>query len=192
MMSKAIADTESLFAAWNNGDFEARDALLERVYPELKLLASRYLAREAAGHTLNTTALVHEACFTVLGDRMRQWQGRAQFFAFMATVMRHILVNHARGGQAAKRQGGRLRVPLHDELKGENDDPTAILDLESALLKLTEHAPRLAQVAECRIFGGLSDAEVAEALAMSERTAARDWQRARAWLRVALREAYDA
>lgn len=192
MMPKVSTDTEVLFSAWSHGDLEARDALLERVYPQLKQLASRHLALETPGHTLNTTALVHEACITVLGDRLRQWQGRAQFFAFMSTVMRHILVDYARGVQAAKRQGDRVRVSLHDGLQEEQQDPTAILDLENALLQLTQHAPRLAQVAECRIFGGLTDAEVAEALATSERTAARDWQRARTWLRIALRESHDA
>lgn len=181
---------EPLLRAWTAGDLAARDALLHQVYPDLKRIASRHLAHDATGHTLNTTALVHEAYVDLIGRDAPAWQGRAQFFAFMSTVMRHVLIDHARRRTADKRGGGAVRVALSDDLVGGESatDLAAMLDLDAAFDHLAAHAPRLAQVAECRLFGGMTDAEIGEALATSERTAARDWQRARAWLRVALTE----
>lgn len=183
-----LSEIEPLLAAWSQGDHEARDALLAQVYPDLKRIASRHLSREVTGHTLDTTALVHEAFLDVLDDTAPEWQGRAQFFAFMSTVMRHVLVDHARARAAGKREGDRIRVALREDLLGEDPDPAELLDLEAALERLALHAPRLASVAESRIFGGMNDAEIGAAFGTSERTAARDWQRARAWLRVALDE----
>ncbi|HET9066918.1 MAG TPA: sigma-70 family RNA polymerase sigma factor [Gemmatimonadales bacterium] len=181
---------EPLLRAWTAGDLAARDALLHQVYPDLKRIASRHLAHDATGHTLNTTALVHEAYVDLIGRDAPAWQGRAQFFAFMSTVMRHVLIDHARRRTADKRGGGAVRVALSDDLVGGESatDLAAMLDLDAAFDRLAVHAPRLAQVAECRLFGGMTDAEIGEALETSERTAARDWQRARAWLRVALTE----
>ncbi len=177
-----------LLDAWSAGDEAARDTLLELAYPHLKRMASGKLQGEAIGHTLDTTALVHEACLDLLASDRPEWRDRAQFFAFMSTVMRRVLVDHARQRGAAKRGGGWGRVELADHLVGREPDAAAILDLERALERLTSHAPRMAQVAECRIFGGMNDAQVAKALGLSERTAAREWQRGRAWLRVALEE----
>jgi RNA polymerase sigma factor (TIGR02999 family) len=179
---------EPLLEAWSAGDEEARDALLELVYPHLKRMASGKLQGEAVGHTLDTTALVHEACIDLLSSNRPDWRGRAQFFAFLSTVMRRVLVDHARRKGAAKRGGGWGRVELGDQLAGADPDAAAILDLERALERLAAHAPRMASVAVCRIFGGMSDEQVAEALDLSERTAAREWQKGRAWLRVALEE----
>jgi RNA polymerase sigma factor (TIGR02999 family) len=187
-MKTSIERIEPLLDAWSAGDEGARDTLLELVYPHLKRMASGKLQGEVAGHTLDTTALVHEACLDLLASDRPDWRGRAQFFAFMSTVMRRVLVDHARRKGAAKRGGGWGRVELADHLVGSDPDSAAILDLERALERLASHAPRMAQVAECRIFGGLNDAQVAEALGLSERTAAREWQRGRAWLRVALDE----
>jgi RNA polymerase sigma factor (TIGR02999 family) len=188
-MKPSIERIEPLLDAWAAGDEGARDRLLELVYPHLKQMASGKLQGEAVGHTLNTTALVHEACLDILASNPPDWRGRAQFFAFMSTVMRRVLLDHARRKGAAKRGGGWGRVELGDHLVGSDPDSAAILDLERALHRLEAHAPRMARVAECRIFGGMNDAQVAEALGLAERTAAREWQRGRAWLRVALEEA---
>jgi RNA polymerase sigma factor (TIGR02999 family) len=187
-MSVSVADIEPLLAAWSGGDEGARDQLMDVVYPHLKRMASRQLNSEAVGHTLNTTALVHEACIDLLRGDLPSWHGRAQFFAFMSTVMRRVLVDHARRRGAAKRGGDMIRVMLSEELMGRESGAEVILDLEAALERLAAQSPRMARVAVCRIFGGLSDAEVAEALGTSERTAAREWQRGRAWLRMALEE----
>lgn len=179
---------EALLAGWDADDTASRDALFALAYPELKRLARRHLEGEAVGHTLDTTALVNEACLGVLGLEAQTWRGRASFFALMSTVMRHVLIDHARRRRAGKREGTQVRVVLHDQLIGDDADPTALLDLESALERLTHHAPRMARIAECRLFGGMSDAEIASALGVAERTVSREWQRGKAWLRLALGE----
>ena len=184
----ALPELESLLHEWSAGDIAARDQLFPMVYPELKRMASRHLGHEATGHTLDTTALVHEACLGLLGTDVPDWRGRAQFFAFMSMVMRHVLVDNARRRRAEKREGERVRVELHADLAGRMADPTALLDLEAALTRLGTHASRMAKVAECRLFGGMNDAEIAKALDVSERTAAREWQRGKAWLQLALEE----
>lgn len=188
MMLLSTATIEPLLADWSAGDLAARDALLGHVYGDLKRIASRHLSRDATGHTLNTTALVHEAYVTLIGRDAPAWQGRAQFFAFMSTVMRHVLIDHARRRTADKRGGDAVRVELADDLVDRDAGVAGMLDIDAAFDRLAAHAPRLARVAECRLFGGMNDAEIGEALDISERTAARDWQRARAWLRVALAE----
>jgi RNA polymerase sigma factor (TIGR02999 family) len=191
-MPLALQELEPLLRAWSAGDLAARDELFPLVYPDLKRIASRHLDREVTGHTLDTTALVHEACLGLLGSDVPRWQGRAQFFAFMSTVMRHVLVDHARRRTADKRGGERVRVLLQDDLLGAAPAPDALLDLERAIEALAARSPRMARVAECRIFGGMTDAAIAEALDTSERTAAREWQRGKAWLRLALTEDDDA
>lgn len=183
-----LEQIETLLVSWAAGDTDARDTLLRLVYDDLKRLASRHLAREADGHTLDTTALVHEACADLLQQNAATWQQRPQFFAFMSTVMRHVLVDHARRRRSDKRGGTQQRVALRDDLMGTTSDVHDILDLDLAFSRLAAHAPRLAQVAECRLFGGMNDGEIALALGVSERTAAREWTRARAWLQVALSE----
>lgn len=187
-MSLSLPAVERLLQAWSSGDDRARDELLAMVYPHLKRMASRKLGGEAVGHTLDTTALVHEACVDLLEVDAPKWQGRASFFAFMSTVMRRVLVDHARRRGAAKRGGDWARVVLSDDLVGDEPGHDALLDLERVLNRLAEHAPRMARVVECRVFGGMTDAEVGEALGVSERTAAREWQRGRAWLRIALED----
>jgi RNA polymerase sigma factor (TIGR02999 family) len=187
-MKPSTERIELLLDAWSAGDDGARDTLVELVYPHLKRMASGKLRGETVGHTLDTTALVHEACLDLLSSDRPEWRGRAQFFAFLSTVMRRVLVDHARRRGATKRGGDWGRVELGDHLVGSDPDFGTILDLERALARLAANAPRMAQVAECRIFGGMNDAQVAEALEVSERTAAREWQKGRAWLRVALEE----
>lgn len=184
----ALPELESLLQEWSAGDIAARDRLFPMVYPELKRMASRHLGRESVGHTLDTTALVHEACLGLLGADVPDWRGRAQFFAFMSMVMRHLLVDHARRRRAEKREGERVRVELRPDMAGRTSDPAALLDLETALTRLGGQSPRMAKVAECRLFGGMNDAEIAKALDVSERTVAREWQRGKAWLQLALEE----
>ena len=162
------------------------EQLLPTVYDELRRLASHHLRRERADHTLQTTALVHEA-YERLADRSRVgWQGRAHFLAAAAQAMRRILIDHARERGAVKRGGGRQRVTLD----GLGDDPAGgALDLEDlialdrALRKLRALHEREARVLECRYFAGMTTREIATLLGVSERTVRGDWSHARAWLK---------
>jgi RNA polymerase sigma factor (TIGR02999 family) len=158
------------------------DGLLPIVYNELRRLAASYLSRERAGHTLQPTALVHEAYMRLLDQRQIDWANRAQLVGLAAVMMRRILVNHARDRVAGKRGGGAEHVPL--TLAGEGIGAPAInlLDLHDALNQLTELDPRKGKIVELKFFGGLTTEEIAEALALSTATVERDWKFARAWL----------
>jgi RNA polymerase sigma factor (TIGR02999 family) len=163
-------------------DGRALDALLPLVYDELKRMARRQLGAERSDHTLQPTALVHEA-YLKLGrlDRM-EWANRAQFFAVAAQAMRRILVDHAVARRTAKRGGGAEHVPLVEALLVSTEDAQEILALNGALARLEKREPRLARVVECRYFAGLSIEETAEATGTSPATVKRDWAVARAWL----------
>ncbi len=156
------------------------------VYDELRSLARRYMRSERREHTLQPTALVHEA-YLRLVDRPRvDWRGRTHFFAVGARVMRHLLIDHARGRGRKKRGGGRYRVTLTDWRAAGGEaglDPGELLDLDAALEKLARVDEREARVVELRFFAGLTVAEVAHALGVSKRTVEQDWTHARAWLR---------
>jgi RNA polymerase sigma-70 factor (ECF subfamily) len=171
---------------------EAWERLLPLVYSELRHIAHRQLAAEAVGHTLNTTALVHEA-YLKLKDQVRsEWVNHEQFFAVAARVMRRILVDYARR-HWAQRRGGPLRatMALNDAeqagLLAVAERARELLALDEALERLTAMDARLGQVVECRFFGGLSEQETARALGVSERTVSRDWATARGWLHEELR-----
>lgn len=157
------------------------DELVPLVYDELRLLARSQLKRLRPGETLNTTALVHEA-YLKLADSVPRWQSRRHFFATAAKVMRHLLVDAARRNAAAKRAGGAQRVPLRDDDAVLAQEAETVLAIDQALSELAEHLPRLARVVECRFFAGLTEAETAEALGVSDRTVRRDWLRARAFM----------
>lgn len=162
--------------------------LFPLVYDELKRVARRYLSRERAGHTLQPTALVHEAWMRLQGHEA-SWQGRTHVVAAGAQAMRHLLVDHGRGRRRAKRGGGVASVTLHEWLDAADQRPVSIEDvlaLDEALRKLAEVDARQARVVELRFFGGLSVPEVAEALGVSARTVEGEWTHARAWLRRAL------
>ena len=185
--------TEAL-AAMNRGAPEAMERLMPLVYRELKLIAHRQLSAEPSGHTLSTTAVVHEAYLRLAEQARSQWVERGQFFALAARVMRRVLIDYARQHQAERRGGPRHNSVTLEFL--EHGDSTAIavpdradalLELDEALDNLRRMDERLADVVECRFFAGLSEAETAEALGISQRTVARDWQMARAWLHAALR-----
>ncbi len=158
------------------------DQMLPLVYDELHRLAAGYLSRERPGHTLQPTALVHEAYLRLIGQRQVDWRNRAQFLGVAAGMMRRILVNHARDRNAAKRDGAREQVSL--SLVG--DDGSAadvdLIALEDALERLAAHDARKARVVELRFFGGLTVDEVAEVLDVSRATVEREWTFARAWL----------
>jgi len=171
----------------------AVDAVLPQVYHELRRIAHRQLRAERPGHTLSTTAVVHEAYLRLAEQYGTSWGDRAQFFALAARTMRRILIDYARRHRAARRGGpAHIVVPL-DAL--ERSDASALaaaergewlLALDEALARLAQQDPRLARVVECRFFGGLSEDETAEALGISARTVSRDWTMARAWLHQAL------
>lgn len=172
----------ALLRAWGSGDLRARDDLLPLVYQELRKCARSYLQRERAGHTLQPTALVHEAYLRLVGQDRIAWRNRAQFFGVAAHMMRRILVDHARAREAAKRAGAAVRTQISDSVRVCNAPDVELLLLDQALEELGRLDARQLQIVEMRYFGGLSEDEVAAALSLSRRTVAREWKVARAWL----------
>ena len=175
-----------LLAAWHEGDSAATDELMAAVYEELRRIAYGYLRQEREGHTLQPTALVHEAYLRLVDDKQVHWRSRAHFYGVAARVMRRVLVDHARTHAAAKRGAGVEALPL--EAVGEIATPGGVdyVVLDGALQSLARIAPRQSEVVELRFFGGLTAHEVAEALQVSERTVMGDWKFARSWLKRAL------
>ena len=171
-----------LLRAWGQGDTKSRDDLLPMVYAELRAQAVRYMQRERRDHTLQPTALVHEAYMRLIGQAHVSWQNRAHFFGLAAEMMRRILVDHARKHQAAKRSGSVMRVAWDERAGATPPLDCELLLLDQALGELAVRDPRQARVVELRYFGGLSEQEAAEVLAVSRATVTRDWQVARAWL----------
>jgi RNA polymerase sigma-70 factor, ECF subfamily len=158
------------------------DGILPIVYAELRRLAASYLSRERQGHTLQPTALVHEAYVRLIDQRQIDWNNRAQFVGLAAVMMRRILVNHARDRIADKRGGGAEHVPLTLAGEGIGAPTVNLLDLHEALNDLTATDPRKGQIVELKFFGGLTTTEIAEHLGLSVATVERDWKFARAWL----------
>ena len=174
-------DVSVLLRAWSGGDPAALDQLTHIVYDELHRLARRYLRGERQDHSLQTTALVHEAYLRLVDHTRMEWQDRAHFFAVSAQVMRRILVDHARR-RNVKRGHGLRRVSLEQATMVGDERPTDLAALDDALTLLAERDPRKAQVVEMRFFGGLSVEESAEVLGVSPVTVMRDWRTAKAWL----------
>lgn len=175
-----------LLAASRSGDPSAFDQLLPLLYDELHAIAGRHMRGERADHTLQPTALVHEAFLRLTGVDLA-YDDRTHFIRAASQAMRRVLVDHARARLAAKRGGG-LRVTLDEALAPQDDRIVDLLVLDDALNRLAEAEPRWARVVELRFFGGLEVSEVANALGVSTATAKRDWQFARAWLARVLRE----
>jgi RNA polymerase sigma factor (TIGR02999 family) len=176
------SDVSALLRAWGHGDLGARDRLLPLVYQQLRRSAAAYLRQERVDHTLQPTALVHEAYLRLVGQDRVAWQNRSHFFGIAAQMMRRILVDCARERQAAKRPGAGLRVALDERIGAVLPPDVEVLLLEQALEELTALDQRQGQIVELRYFGGLSESEVAEALSVSRSTVTREWQMARAWL----------
>jgi RNA polymerase sigma factor (TIGR02999 family) len=177
----AASDISTLLRAWSDGDQRALEGLTPIVYNELRSLAHRYLRRERAGHSLQTTALVHEAYLRLVDYKRMKWECRAHFFAVSAQVMRRILVDNARRHNL-KRGGGLHRVSLEEAAVVSGGRPADLVALDDAMNLLARLDPRKVQVVEMRFFGGLSVEETAEVLKVSPVTVRRDWSSAKLWL----------
>lgn len=183
MATRSPQNVTDLLHDWSRGDRGALDSLMPAIYDELRRQAARYLRQERPGHTLQTTALIHEAYLRLVDQKNVQWQNRTHFFAIAAQLMRRILVDHARQRQAAKRGGDALRVTLNESMALSEEPDVNLVALDEALNRLAEIDPQQARVVELRFFSGLSIEETAEALGISPRTVKRDWNVAKAWLR---------
>jgi RNA polymerase sigma factor (TIGR02999 family) len=179
-------DVSGLLQAWGRGHVAARDQLLALVYQELRQRAAAYLRRERVGHTLQPTALVHEAYLRLVKQDRMAWQNRAQFFGVAAQMMRRILVDRARARRMAKRSGRWARVTFDEAVALRQAPEVDLLDLDHALTELATFDTRKSQIAELRFFGGLSLEETGHVLGVSVATAEREWQAARAWLHARL------
>jgi RNA polymerase sigma-70 factor (ECF subfamily) len=182
-MEDTPASVTRLLAEWQGGDPAALDRLLPLVYGELRAIAARHLSRETSGHTLQSTALVHEVYVKLLGQHSVQWQNRAHFFGIAAQMMRRILVDHARRRHRLKRGGPVLTLSLDDAMAAAEPEPDLdLIALDDALTSLAGIDPRGARVVELRFFSGLTVEETAVVMATSPGTVKRDWNSARAWL----------
>jgi RNA polymerase sigma factor (TIGR02999 family) len=175
-------DVTGLLGDWSRGDRHALDRLLPLVYAELRRIAARQLRHERAGHTLQPTALVHEAYLRLVEQRAVDWQSRAHFFGVAAQVIRRILVDHARRHAARKRGDGAQLLPLEEIAERAAVNPIPVLVLDHALGRLERLDPGLAHLVELRAFGGLTIDEAALVLKVSPSTVKRDWRTAKAWL----------
>ena len=181
-MSTAPHVVTRLLVDWGNGDQQALEKLTPLVYQELKRLAARYLRRERREHTLQSTALVHEAWLRLIDQKQVHWQNRAQFFGIAAEMIRRILIDHARGRQAAKRGDGAIKLSLDDALATPNRRDLDLVALDDALHDLGRLDPQQSRLVELRFFAGLSIEESAEVLGVSPATVKREWMAAKAWL----------
>ena len=172
----------TLLKAWSGGDPAALERLAEQVYPQLRLMARRYMKNERLGNTLQATALVHEVYFRLVDVTKVEWRERAQFFAMVAQMMRRILVNAAKARAAQKRGGMVPKVNIEETAVLSAGPDRSILAVDEALTAFSQLAPRQAKVVELRYFGGLTEEEIVAALNISPRTVRRDWEFAKAWL----------
>jgi len=182
----SVPDVTALLLAWPTGDEQIGEQLVRAVYTELHRQAERAMRRESPSHTLQPTALVHEAWLRLIDQRRVAWRNRAHFFGVAAQLMRRILVDHARGRLSAKRGGGMQWISLSEAAPAVSDgssDVADILALHEAIERLAALDPGAARVVELRYFGGLTIEETAEALGLSPATVKRDWALTRAWLR---------
>lgn len=171
-----------LLQRWNDGDKAALDQLMPLVYSELRRMARRYMWQQPSNHTLQTTALIHEAYLRLVRQEEKQWESRAHFFGVAAQAMRHILVDYARARRADKRGGDVRVVSLEEAAIVSQERAAELVALDDALAELARLSPRQSRVVELRYFGGLSVTETAEVLKVSSDTVTRDWNYAKAWL----------
>ena len=177
-----------MLSALTRGDDGAASKLIPVVYGELRRLAGSYMRRERVDHTLQATALVHEAYLKLVEQQSVNWQGRAHFFGVAAQLMRRILIDHARGHSRQKRGGERKKVSLDEAFVFSEQHADELLSVDDSLNLLAKIDPRQARVVELRFFGGLSVEEAAEVLGVSPKTIKRDWSVAKAWLYADLKE----
>ena len=180
-MAETGAATD-LLLHWSTGDEVARDDLLPLVYDELRRIARSYLQQERANHTLQPTALVHEAYLRLIDQRRVSWRNRAQFVGLAAIMMRRVLVNHARDRAAAKRSGGSEAVPLTVTFEPSQPQAPDVIEVHDALNRLQAVDERAGRIVELKFFGGLTTDEIAEVMQLSPATIEREWRFARAWL----------
>ena len=185
-MSSSSYPVTELLARWSNGDVSARDALVPLVYDELRKIARRCLASQRGDHTLQPTALVHEAYLRLARRDSLDWRDRVHFFAMAAQMMRQILVDHARKQAAAKRGGNAITLVIDEALVASKASNLDVLALDAAMTKLASLDPRQCQIVELRFFGGLSIEETAQVVNISPATTKREWATARLWLHQAM------
>ena len=186
------SEVTQLLVAWSNGDQASLDKLMPLVYDELRRTARHYMSGQLPGHTLQTTALIHEAFLKLVGQREKHWQNRAHFLGVAAQAMRHILVDYARSQHCAKRGGAVQLVSLEEGGVVQVERAAELVALDEALSRLAEIDPRKGRVVEMRYFGGLSVEETAEVLGISPDTVMRDWRLAKTWLRRELSTARES
>jgi RNA polymerase sigma factor (TIGR02999 family) len=182
MMSVSAPGVTQLLFDWQRGDQSALKKLTPLIYDELRRMAHRYVQHERNGHTLQTTALVHEAYVRLAGQETPEWQNRSHFFAVTAQVMRHILIDHARRRRYLKHGGQFQQVSMEEASLMSEERAADLVALDEALDELKNFDPRKSKVVELRYFGGLSLEETAQALEISVMTVRRDWRAAKAWL----------
>ena len=187
-METSPEDVTLLLSELQNGDQQAASKLMPLVYGQLRRLARGYMRREREEHTLQATALVHEAYLKLVKQRSVNWQGRSHFFGIAAQLMRRILIDHARGHLRQKRGGAEEVVPLDEALVFSPSQSAELLRLNEALERLTKFDSRQSRIVELRFFGGLSVEETADCLGISPKTVKRDWSMAKAWLHGELRQ----
>lgn len=183
-------DVTVLLSALTRGDEGAATKLIPVVYDELRRLAGSYMRRERVDHTLQATALVHEAYLKLIEQRSVNWQSRAHFFGVAAQLMRRILIDHARGHSRQKRGGDEQKISLDEALVFSEQQADELLAVDDSLNQLAKIDPRQAKIVEMRFFGGLSVEEAAEVLGVSPKTVKRDWSVAKAWLYADLKQRY--
>jgi RNA polymerase sigma factor (TIGR02999 family) len=182
-MAEAAGELTRLLVDWSDGgDKQALERLAPRVYDELRRLAQHYMNRERPDHTLQATALVHEAYVRLFDQTRVRWHNGVHFSALAAQMMRRILVDHARSHGYQKRGGGAAKIPLEDAGEIADGLPPNLVEVDEALVKLGESDEQLARIVELRFFGGLTSQEIAEALGISVPTVTRRWRMAKAWL----------
>jgi RNA polymerase sigma factor (TIGR02999 family) len=182
MTQPATHEVTQLLIEWSNGDKAALDKLMPLIHEELRQLARHYMSRERVGHTLQTTALVNEAYLRLVNRKDAQWQNRRHFFAIAATLMRNILVDHARSYAYAKRGAGAQKTELNEAMIASKERAREVVALDDVLKQLAVFDPQQSRIVELRFFGGLTIEETAEVLDLSPATIKREWKTAKAWL----------
>ncbi|MGI8836908.1 MAG: sigma-70 family RNA polymerase sigma factor [Pyrinomonadaceae bacterium] len=181
-MAGVPQEITQLLLSWSKGDKAALDQLVPLVYPELRMLARRYMGRENPGHSLQTSALINEAYLKLIDQQHVEWQDRAHFFAVSAQVMRHILIDRARSHRYGKRGAGAQHLALDEAAVVCKERAAELVSLDDALTSLARIDERKSKIVELRFFGGLSVEETAEVMKISPVTVMREWRAAKAWL----------